>query len=98
MSISERTQRLLTLVQQLLPVDDDEIVQRGIIQATLDRIVEIRRRAAQLADAYTSLEALEARVQAEGTPPGDHTLYTDLLEWRAVRHELAQLTDLLERA
>ncbi len=28
--------------------------------------------------------------------PDDHTPYTDLLEWRAIRHELEQLTRFLE--
>jgi hypothetical protein len=42
------------------------------------------------------LEHLERRIDSEGVPAQDHTLYTDLLEWRAVRHELSQLAGFLE--
>lgn len=37
---------------------------------------------------YKSLEDLERKIQAEGVPPDDHTLYTDSLEWRAINHEV----------
>ena len=60
------------------------------------RMVELRQRAAQLAEQYGSIELLEARISAEGVPADDHTLYTDLLEWRAVRDELSKLAGLLE--
>lgn len=98
MTLTPHTRKLLNYIQELLPVDEDDIVQRGIVQATLDRIVKLRQRAAQLADCHGSLDALEAQVQTEEIAPDDHTLYTDLLEWRAVRHELAQLADFLELA
>ena len=98
MTLTPHTRKLLNYIQELLPVDEDDIMQRGIVQATLDRIVELRQRAAQLADCYGSLDALEAQVETEEIAPDDHTLYTDLLEWRAVRHELAQLADFLELA
>jgi hypothetical protein len=97
MTITRDTQRLLDRARELLPVNDDEIVQRGIAQATLDRIVTLRRRAAQLAGQYTSWDALAASVNAGSVTPDDHTLYTDYLEWGAVRHELTQLTGFLER-
>ena len=38
----------------------------------------------------------ECRVQIEGVSPDDHTLYTDLLEWRAINHELAELLHIFE--
>ena len=97
MTITQDTQLLLDRVRELLPVNDDEIVQRGIAQATLDRIVVLRRRATQLASQYSSLDALETSVNAGSVMPHDHTPYTDLLEWRAVHHELTQLTGFLER-
>jgi hypothetical protein len=97
MTITQDTQLLLDQVRELLPVNDDEIVQRGIAQTALDRIVALRRRAAQLAGQYSSLEALEAQVRAPGVAPDDHTAYTDLLEWRAIQFELSQLTGFLER-
>ncbi|MBI5253924.1 MAG: hypothetical protein HY930_05970 [Euryarchaeota archaeon] len=37
---------------------------------------------------YASLEKLEERIKKEGVKPEDHTLYNDLLEWRAIKHEL----------
>jgi hypothetical protein len=83
-------------IQELLPVTDDEIVQRGITETATARIVELRQRMAQLSGQHVSLEKLEERVRVEGVSPDDHTLYTDLLEWRAVRHELSLLTGFLE--
>lgn len=97
MTITQDTQLLLNQVRELLPINDDEIVQRGIAQAALDRIVVLRRRAAQLASRYSSLDALEAQVRDAGVTPDDHTPYTDLLEWRAIQYELSQLTGFLER-
>jgi hypothetical protein len=89
---------LLQHVQQLLSVTEDEIVQSGITAAATARIMSLRQRAAQLAGQYESLEALEALVSRQPVSPDDHTLYTDLLEWRAVRHELTELTGFLETA
>ena len=60
------------------------------------RIVELRQRAAQLAEQYGSIELLAERISAEGVLADDHTLYTDLLEWRAVRDELSKLAGFLE--
>ena len=98
MTLTTHTQQLLARIRELLSVTEDEIVQRGITETATARIVELRQRAAQLAARYGSLEGLETRVKTEGVTPDDHTLYTDLLEWRAVRHELAQLTGFLELA
>ena len=96
MTLNTQTQRLLDKIQELLPVTEDEVVQRGITETATARIVELRQRAAQLAEQHGSLEGLEKRVEAEGVSPDDHTRYTDLLEWRAVRHELSQLAGFLE--
>jgi hypothetical protein len=98
MTLTSHTQHLLNRLQELIAVNDDEIVQRGITQAATDRIVELRQRAAQLATRHGSIENLEAEIGKQGVPVDDHTLYTDLLEWRAVRHELEQLTHFLEAA
>lgn len=93
--LTEQTQNLLSRFRELLAVSEDEIVQRGITQATTERIIELRQRAAQLSRQYGSIESLEAVVR-KGVSPDDHTPYTDLLEWRAIRHELEQLTRFLE--
>ncbi len=95
MTLTAHTQNLLSRLQGMLALSDDEIVQRGIAQATTDRIIELRQRGAQLKERHFSLEKLEARV-AQDVSVDDHSLYTDLLEWRAVRHELEQLTHFLE--
>ena len=96
MVLTSRTQNLLADLQKIMALNEDEIVQRGIAQATTDRIIELRQRMGQLTEQYGDIEKLEAQVQNEGVSTDDHTLYTDLLEWRAIRHELEQLTRFLE--
>ncbi len=96
MVLSSRTQNLLDDFQKIMAVNEDEIMQRGIAQATTYRIIELRQRIGELNQQYNNLEELEARVETQSVPADDHTLYTDLLEWRAVRHELEQLTHFLE--
>jgi hypothetical protein len=96
MTVSTYTQSLLDRLREMLPLTEDEIVQRGITEAATARIVELRQRAAQLTTMYGSVERLGIRIDEEGVPASDHTLYTDLLEWRAVRYELVQLTGFLE--
>jgi hypothetical protein len=95
MVLTSRTQSLLNALQKIMAVDEDEIVQRGIAQATTDRIIELRQRAGQLSERYGDIEALAEK--AKSVSADDHTVYTDLLEWRAVRHELEQLTHFLEK-
>ncbi|HET9589478.1 MAG TPA: hypothetical protein VFO91_11890 [Anaerolineales bacterium] len=95
MVLTSRTQSLLNDLQKIMAVDEDEIVQRGIAQATTDRIIELRQRAGQLSERYGDIEKLEEKARSVGAD--DHTVYTDLLEWRAVRQELEQLTHFLEK-
>ncbi len=95
MTLTAHTQDLLSRLQALMALSDDEIVQRGIAQAATDRIIALRQRAAQLQEIYGSLEQLETQ-GTQRVSVDDHTLYTDLLEWRAVRYELEQLTHFLE--
>lgn len=97
MTLTSHTQNLLSRLQAMISLSDDEIVQRGIAQAATERIIALRQRAAQLKEQYGSLEKLEAQA-GRNVSADDHTLYTDLLEWRAVRHELEQLADFLETA
>ena len=96
MVLSSRTQNLLDDFQKIMAFNEDEIMQRGIAQATTDRIIELRQRIGELNQQYDNLKELESRVEAEGVSVDNHTPYTDLLEWRAVRHELEQLTHFLE--
>ncbi|MEW5828800.1 MAG: hypothetical protein AB1846_07910 [Chloroflexota bacterium] len=96
MALTSRTQNLLADLQKIMAVNEDEIFQRGIAQATTDRIIELRQRIGQLSEEYGSLEKLDAKVKSEGVTPDDHTPYTDMLEWRAIQHELEQLSRFLE--
>jgi hypothetical protein len=95
MALTSRTQNLLDHLKQLMTVNEDEIVQRGIAQAATDRIIDLRKRAGQLSEIYESIANLETQVN-NGVSADDHTLYTDLLEWRTIRHELENLAHFLE--
>lgn len=95
MILTSHTQNLLTDLQKIMALNEDEIVQRGIAQATTDRIIEMRQRMGQFNERYGNIEKLEAQTK-EVVSADDHTLYTDLLEWRAVRYELEQLAHFLE--
>jgi len=57
MTLNTQTQRLLDKIQELLPVTEDEVVQRGITETATARIVELRQRAAQLAEQYGSISS-----------------------------------------
>ena len=94
MILTSHTQNLLIDLQKILAVNEDEIVQRGIAQATTDRIIELRQRMGQLTEHYESIEKLES--QGKNVSADNHTLYIDLLEWRSVRHELGQITEFLK--
>ncbi|MEW5939282.1 MAG: hypothetical protein AB1750_06460 [Chloroflexota bacterium] len=96
MVLTSHTQNLLEDLQKIMAVSEDDLIQRGIAQATTDRIIELRQRIGQLTRKHKSMEALEALIHAAGVPADDHTSYTDLLEWRAAFHELEQLTRFLE--
>ena len=95
MVLSSRTQTLLDDFQKIMAVNEDEIMQRGIAQATTDRIIELRQRIGELSAQHKTTAELEKRIKT-GVSVNDHALYEELLEWRAVRHELEQLTHFLE--
>jgi hypothetical protein len=82
--------------QGILPVSADEIMLRGIAAETTDRIVALKKADIRLRGKYESLANLEAKLKREGVSPDDHGLYTDVMEWRAVRHELSELMTFLE--
>jgi hypothetical protein len=50
----------------------------------------------KLIEKYEPLEKLKRELKEEKVPPDDHTVYNDVLEWRAARYELEELTLLLE--
>jgi len=89
-------QELIQRANAVLPVSGEDLLLRGITAEAVERIFALKRAAAHLQAKYGSLEALEQRIREEGVSPDDHTLYTDLLEWRAIRHELEELLRFLE--
>lgn len=89
---------LLNRTLDSLPLSVDDIILRGVVSEVTDRIVELQRASRSLHEKYSALSELEQRLQREGVPPDDHTLYTDLLEWRAIGAELAELQELLKAA
>lgn len=96
MTTLSHAQQLLERATAVLPVSDDDLIYKGIAAGVSERIITLKKAAARLQREYGSLEDLERRIRAEGISPDDHTLYTDLLEWRAINHELIELLHLLE--
>ncbi len=89
-------QQLIQRATTVLPVSGEDLLLRGIAAEAVERIFALKQAAARLRARYGSIEALEQRIREEGVSPDDHTLYTDLLEWRAIRHELEELLRFLE--
>ena len=93
---SSADQRLLDDILGLLPFGREELLFKGAATALSERILELKRAEAQLCERYGSPQQLEDRIAGEGVSPDDHRPYTDLLEWRAIGDELAELMRLLE--
>lgn len=91
MAVASNVQQLLERVTAVLPVSEEDLIYKGIAAGVTERIMALKKATAWLQGQHNSLEDLEKKIQAEGIPPDDHTLYTDLLEWRAINHELTQL-------
>ncbi len=89
-------QTLLDQAAAILPFSRDDIIYKGVAAGVSERIVELKRSASRMRGQYGSMLELERRIQREGVSPDDHALYTDLLEWRAIDHELAELMQIFE--
>ena len=96
MAMSSHVQQLLERVAAVLPVSEEDLIYKGIAAGITERIITLKKAEARLRGRYESLEDLERKIQAEGVSPDDHTLYTDLLEWRAINHELSHLHHIFE--
>jgi len=96
MATPSHVHQLLERATAVLPLSDEDLIYKGIAAGVSERIIGLKKAAARLQGKYGSLEELECRVQIEGVSPDDHTLYTDLLEWRAINHELAELLHIFE--
>ncbi|MFQ6015818.1 MAG: hypothetical protein ACE5NP_10285 [Anaerolineae bacterium] len=96
MAVKAQVQKLLEKALALLPITDEDVIFKGITAEVTDRIVELKKAALRLQGKYGSLENLAEEIEREGVSPDNHTLYTDLLEWRAINYELTELVKILE--
>ena len=96
MAVRAQVQELLERTLAFLPITDEDVIFKGITAEVMDRIVALKKAALRLQTRYGSLEDLGRRLEREGVSPDDHTLYTDLLEWRAIDYELGELIKILE--
>lgn len=91
-----RANQLLKSATSILPLSDEDLIYKGVAAGVSERLFTLKKRRSQLQRKYGSIEKLETRIQVEGSTPDDHSLYTDLLEWRAIDHELAKLLLIFE--
>jgi predicted Zn-dependent protease with MMP-like domain len=96
MALPSRAQLLLERATSVLPISDEDLIYKGIAVSVSERLMALKKAEAHLQGLYGSIEALERKVKTEGVRPDDHTLYTDLLEWRAINHEMAELLHIFE--
>ena len=96
MVMTAQVEDLLERTSDILPITNQDIIFRGITAELMERIVQLKRSRATLEGKYDALEVLEQRIKQQGVSPDDHTLYTDLLEWRAINHEISELMAILE--
>ncbi|MFU8772245.1 MAG: hypothetical protein ACNA8H_07480 [Anaerolineales bacterium] len=94
--VTSYAHQLLERATALLPVSDEELIYKGVAACVSERMIVLKKAAVRLQQQYGSLDALENRFQTESVSPDDHTLYTDLLEWRAITQEMSELVHLLE--
>jgi len=94
--IPSDAQQLLERATAILPASDEDLIYKGIAAGVSERILDLKKSRARLQRKHSSQEELERKVKREGVSPDDHTLYTDLLEWRAIDHELTELLHMLE--
>ena len=96
MALPSRAQLLLERATSVLPISDEDLIYKGIAVSVSERLMALKKAEARLQGQYGSLEELERKVKTDGVSPDDHTPYTDLLEWRAINHEMAELLHIFE--
>jgi len=94
MALLSRAHQLLEKATDVLALSDEDLIYKGIAAGVSERLITLKKTASRLQEKYSSLEELERKTQTEEVSPDDHTLYTDLLEWRAIQHEQAELLHL----
>jgi len=96
MVTTAQVQQLLERSSAILPVTNEEIILRGITTEVVERIVQLKKAMVSLGQKYGSLDNLNRQIEQQGVSADDHTFYTDLLEWKAINHELSEMIDILE--
>lgn len=96
MDATSSTTGMLSRALKLLPATEEDILLTGIVSKIIARMTELKKAEKRLIELYESLETLDRVIKETGVTPDDHTPYNDLLEWRAIRYELEELTRLLE--
>ncbi|MBU0568676.1 hypothetical protein KJ693_10105 [bacterium] len=96
MATTTQVQQLLERSSAVLPVTDEDIIWRGITTEIVERIVQLKKARVALEQKYGSLESLKQRIGQQGVSVDDHAFYTDLLEWKAINHELSETIGILE--
>ena len=96
MSVSASTKKFIENALSVLPVSEDELLLSGITFKVTARMAELKRVILEMRAKHESLERLKEEIKKKGVSPDDHTLYTDMLEWKAADSELSKLVDLLE--
>jgi len=96
MSVPSDAHQLLQRATAILPASDEDLIYKGIAAGVSERLMALKKSRARLRGKHGSQEELEHKVKTEGVSPDEHTLYTDLLEWRAIDHELTELLHMLE--
>ena len=95
--LDAKSVKLLEEALKIMPFSRAELVSSGVISKAVERLVELRGRVETLSAKYSSIEELGGRIKMKGVPPDDHTLYNELLEWRAIRSEIDGLKAFLEQ-
>ncbi len=88
-------EQVLERTLAILPVTREELLLRGITGQVTERLFELKKATAHLQDVYGSKSNLEEKIRRAGVSPDDHTLYTDLLEWRSIESEMSELFGIL---
>ncbi|HUW95231.1 MAG TPA: hypothetical protein VMW58_05550 [Anaerolineae bacterium] len=96
MTVPSDAHQLLEKATAILPASDEDLIYKGIAAGVSERLMALKKSRARLRRKHGSQEALEHKIETEGVSPDDHALYTDLLEWRAIDHELTELLQMLE--
>jgi len=95
--LDSKSARFLEEVLRITPYTRAEIVASGVVGKAVERLMELKNRGEELSNKHGSLDGLEKEIKASGVPPSNHTLYNELIEWRAIKGEMEELKRFLEQ-